>query len=119
MEPNEPHYVEVYRARNIAQAHVLKGLLEGEGIPALVENDLLQGAVGDIPVGWATSPRVLVEAQNALRARAIAEQFDASQAASRDQDVEDEARCLACGELLWEEEDRCRACGWSYGDGGG
>ena len=113
MASNEPRDVEVYRARNIAQAHLLKGLLENEGIPAQVENDLLQGAVGDIPMGWATAPRILVEVHNALRARTIVEEFDATQAASQG-DEEDVSRCLACGKPMAEDEDRCPACGWSY-----
>jgi hypothetical protein len=123
MAVNEPRFVEVYRARNIALAHLLAGLIEQEGIPVQIENDLLQGAVGDIPMGWSTIPRILVEAHNGLRARAIAEEFDANQATTHvdsefGANETDSANCLSCGKPLPEDEDRCPACGWSY-DGQG
>ena len=110
MSSDEPRPVEIYRARNIALAHLLKGVLEREGIPALIENDLLQ--VGEAPVGWTTMPRVLVDADQVLEARAIAEEFDANQA--RDSAGDATEQCLSCGAPLPEDEDHCPACGWSY-----
>ncbi len=64
----EQNLVEVYRAKNSPAAHVLKAALEEAGITAVVEGDLLQGALGEIPLGWSSSPRVLVETGDVPRA---------------------------------------------------
>jgi RimJ/RimL family protein N-acetyltransferase len=63
--------VEVYRAANAPQAHVVCDRLEAEGIPARVDGDFLQGALGGLPVGWSASPRVLVAESYAKKARQI------------------------------------------------
>ena len=63
--------VELYRARNLPEAHALLMALEREGILARVENEMLQAAVGGLPAGSATAPRVLVGPadEDAARAR--------------------------------------------------
>ena len=58
-------FVEVYRARNAPQAHLLRGTLEEAGIAVRIEGELLQGLAGELPMGWASAPRVLVEAPRA------------------------------------------------------
>lgn len=40
----------VYEAENIIDAHLVKGLLEQQGIPAFVRGEYLAGGVGDLPV---------------------------------------------------------------------
>ena len=40
----------VYEAENIIDAHLVKGMLELEGIPAFVRGEYLTGAMGDLPV---------------------------------------------------------------------
>lgn len=39
----------VYEAENIIDAHLVKGLLEQQGIPAFVKGEYLTGAIGDLP----------------------------------------------------------------------
>lgn len=39
----------VYRAENIIDANLVKGLLEREGIQAFVNGSYLQGGVGELP----------------------------------------------------------------------
>lgn len=68
--------VEVYRAKDTPQAHVLRMALEDEGIPVFVEGDQLQQAVGALPTGWSIAPRILVEEHHAARARALLEQWE-------------------------------------------
>jgi hypothetical protein len=70
--------VEVYRAKDSVQAHLLRSALEDEGIRAVVEGDLLQGALGEVPVGWSTAPRLLVEESEAAKARALLERWESS-----------------------------------------
>jgi predicted RNA-binding Zn-ribbon protein involved in translation (DUF1610 family) len=66
----------IYVAGSFQQAHLLKDLLAGMGIRAMVENDVLQGGSGVDVLGWATSARVVVAEEDAPRARDIALQFD-------------------------------------------
>ena len=71
---SDSELVEVYRARDSQQAHLLRAALEDRGIRALVEGDLLQGALGGVPVGWSSAPRLLVQAEDAgLAQQLIAE----------------------------------------------
>ena len=39
----------VYTASNTIEAHLVKILLNGEGIEALISGDYLQGAMGELP----------------------------------------------------------------------
>jgi hypothetical protein len=75
---SEGRLVEVYRAKDGPQAHLLKSALEQAGIRALVEGDLLQGAVGELPAGWSSAPRILVQEADAARARALLERWEGS-----------------------------------------
>jgi hypothetical protein len=40
----------VYRAENIIDAHLVRNVLEGAGIPAHVGGEYLTGAMGELPV---------------------------------------------------------------------
>ena len=71
--------VEVYRAKDISQAHILRSTLENAGIPALVEGDSLLSAIGEIPGGWSSAPRILVEEDHVPTARLLLEQWECSQ----------------------------------------
>jgi hypothetical protein len=115
MDFTDPKFVEVYRARNLPEAHSIRIALEESGIRVQIEGELLQGGIGDLPPGWATAPRILVEESQIAAARKIIEKAE-TQATSRSDDGEpDEAiRCLACGKLMAEGETLCRACGWTY-----
>lgn len=73
---NERQLVEIYRARDSLQAHLLKSALEEAGIRAVVEGDLLQSGIGEIPAGWSTAPRITVEEADAASAREILEKLE-------------------------------------------
>ena len=72
---SERSWVEIYRAKDSPQAHLMKSALEDSGIRAAVEGDLLQGAVGE-PGEWWAAPRIMVAECDALKARAILEQLE-------------------------------------------
>lgn len=40
----------VYEAENLIDAHLVKGLIEAEGIPAFVRGEHLAGGIGELPV---------------------------------------------------------------------
>ena len=108
----EQNLVEVYRAKNSPQAHMLKAALEEAGISAVVEGDLLQGALGEVPLGWTSSPRVLVESADVPKALEIIRQSETARTEARQS--HHQVMCLSCGTPLDEDEDTCPECGWSY-----
>ena len=79
---SERRLVEVYRAKDSVQAHLLRSTLEEAGIRTLINGDLLQGALGELPAGWASSPRLLVEEDDAANARSLLERWESSQSKS-------------------------------------
>ena len=40
----------VYSAQNPVEAHIIKGLLEQQGIQAIVNGEYLQGGIGELPL---------------------------------------------------------------------
>lgn len=110
----DPKYVEVYRARNLPEAHSIRLALEESGIRVQIEGELLQGAVGELPPGWMTVPRLLVKKSQLLAAQKVIEQHSQMQKESRGDEPEEVTRCLACGKEMAEGNEKCPSCGWSY-----
>jgi len=67
----------VYRAANITDAHLIRQMLEAEGIPAFIQGEYLQGAVGELPAN--TEVFVQVADENAIAARAIVDEWDSAE----------------------------------------
>ena len=68
---------EIYRAEHPVQAHLLRGLLEAEGIEAAVVGEFSFNVRGEAPLTTETLPRVCVENEaDVPRAREIAMSFD-------------------------------------------
>ena len=53
-----PEMTNVYSASSIMDAYLIKGLLESEGIPAVVVGDSLQGGIGELPVAGLITVKV-------------------------------------------------------------
>jgi membrane protease YdiL (CAAX protease family) len=101
--------VELYRARELPEAHALAARLEAAGVPAVVDDQNPQGVVREVPGGQAAAPRVLVVADHLPAARAVLTGF------LRPPGVPARGlTCLAC-EAPMGEADICPACGWTYG----
>jgi hypothetical protein len=66
----------VYRAKNLQEAQLLCNTLEDEGIRAMVANASLGDGAAVEMFGWPTLARVVVEKEDAVRAREIAVDFD-------------------------------------------
>src|SRR5262245_17426442 len=110
---SERDLIEVYRARDSLQAHLLEAALESAGIRAVIEGDLLQGAIGEAPAGWSGAPRILVDSRDAPAVRAIITRLESGSAAGpAGDDV-----CLACGSPMRGKDETCPACGWTYRGG--
>lgn len=69
--PADVQLVEVYRAKNVPQAHILRSALEEAGIRVFVEGEMLQAAMGEVPFGWQTAPRLMVAASDFAQAREL------------------------------------------------
>ncbi len=112
----EHDLVEIFRAKNMSQAVLLKAALEEEGIRCVVENDPLDNAPGALTLGWSTDPRLMVEAPDEVRATEIAKQFDKEEVdgiegTGKGADVD---TCLQCGKVMPAGADVCPACGWTF-----
>jgi hypothetical protein len=109
--------VEIYRAKNVPQAMLLQLALEEEGIRSTLENAVLEGAAGEVALGWSTAPRIMVDSANEQKARDIAVSFDQAEVngAEGSDKEEDADACLECGKPMPAGAEVCAACGWSYG----
>ena len=67
----------VYRAANLSDAHLLRQMMEAEGIPAFVQGEFLQGAVGELPAN--TEVFVRVPDHHVEAARAVVEDWERSE----------------------------------------
>lgn len=96
--------VVIYTAATPQEAFLLRDALAEAGIRALVSNEALQAAAGDVPLGWSIAPRLLVAPEDAADARRLAEQYEQRRQSGRtllDDDVPLEkpaavARCPDC-----------------------
>ena len=82
MTTSLPEFVEIYRPKNLMQAHAIRMALEDSGVNVRIEGELLQSAVGEIPLGWDTLPRILVDSSQLNIAREIVDRSDARPAAA-------------------------------------
>lgn len=123
MATDNTKLVEVYRAPSSPIAHTIRLMLENEGITTFVDGDFLQGAIGEVPLGSMTDPRVLVKEADHAKARQLIEDSEhakaeaiAEEAAETTEvEVDEHTKCLACGTPM-DDQDTCPNCGWSYDD---
>ncbi len=135
--------VEAYRASHPVQAHALRFALEEAGIRVVIQNEALQDGIGDLPSGWSSAPRLMVEESQLAAAREIISQTDHSDTASlgltpsetataltaaffgiagvalapgaiAEPEQVESTRCLACAAIMAEAQSTCPKCGWSY-----
>ena len=115
MSVPHPDLTEIYRARNSAEASAIHIALEDAGIPSHIDGEMLQGALGEMVLGWSAAPRILVEESRAQEARELINRLQPQTTRPADEDEsDDDSRCLACGHELKEDSARCPNCGWSY-----
>lgn len=99
----------VYSARDLAEAHFVKGLLATEQIPAVIESGALQAVLGAIPVNPESLPSVWVEEEYTERAmQIIGEMQHGGPAATEAQRT---WTCPRCGEVLEGQFSNCWKCG--------
>ncbi len=100
----------VYTAHDPTEAHLVKGLLEAEGIEAIVQGEHLFPLRGSLPVTSDTNPSVWVaNDMDFNRGRTIAQAYD--HGARADREGAPHWRCLRCGENLEGQFTACWKCG--------
>lgn len=107
----------IYSARDSMEAHFLKGLLEAEDIPAVVQGEALASVLGEIPVTKSTLPNVLVDDDDVARALPIVERFRERDERSAEQPADAQTHqtwtCPKCGEKVETQFTECWKCGTS------
>lgn len=102
--------IEIYRAAHPALAHLLRGLLEAEGIEAVVTGEQAFSLRGETPITTETLPRVSVlNDADAGRAREIAVAFDRGRPDTGPAGIN--WICPACGESVEGQFALCWNCG--------
>lgn len=102
----------VYTAKNPADAHLLKALLEGEGIQADVIGEFLYNCRGEVPITRDTLPSVwVVDDSDCEKAEEIIRQYGLTENGAR-HDGED-WKCPGCGETNEGPFTDCWQCGRS------
>lgn len=85
----------IYRAANLADAHLVRQLLESGGVPAFVQGEYLQGAVGELPAN--TEVFVHVHDAHVDAARAVVADWESSEPVAFDDEDPDDAGHDASG----------------------
>jgi hypothetical protein len=96
---------------------VLQSELEEQGIRTAILNEATGGALGGLPFTVAYPELWLANDEDEPRAREIAERFVAEkdQVVEIDPRTDPEAKCRACGYLLYKlPERRCPECGTTF-----
>ncbi len=83
----------IYRAANIADAHLIRQMLEAEGIHAFIQGEYLQGAVGELPAN--TEILVQVGNDDYDAARAVVERWESADVEAIEDDEEDTPKYAA------------------------
>lgn len=85
--------ITIYRAANITDAHLIRQMLEAEDIPAFIQGEYLQGAVGEVPAN--TEVLVQVSNQDYAAARALVENWESAVVEETEEDAEDASQYAA------------------------
>ncbi len=103
---------QVYVAKNPAEAHLLKEILESGSIQAVVRGEFLWGARGELPIAPETCPSVwVIDDADYERAMEVIKDFRSEQTNS---DLESkEWKCKQCGESNEGQFTECWQCGAS------
>ena len=97
--------IQAYVANSLAQAHLIKGFLDAEGIFAVVRGEHLQGIAGEIPVTFDTLPSIWVGDGDRERARELIDR------ALKSELVLEDWTCAECGEVVEGQFTECWQCG--------
>lgn len=98
---------QVFVARDITEAHFIRGLLESQGLSVMVRGEHLQALAGDVPFPDAYPSVWILDDDFEARARSIVTEYEANVRVKSERHW----RCQLCGEDLEEQFTTCWACG--------
>ena len=105
----------VYTARDEMDANFVQGLLQREGIQAVVQGQSLGSAWGTLPLSAESLPTVWVEDGDVARAAPVIEAYRQTDRANADEAANERPRttwpCPNCGERVEEQFTQCWKCG--------
>jgi hypothetical protein len=104
----------IYGARDLAEAHFVKGLLEAEEIPAVIQGGALQAVLGEVPMTPESLPSVMVNERDAERAMQIVNEMKHGGPAATESQVA--WKCPKCGEEIEGQFSSCWKCGAEKSD---
>jgi hypothetical protein len=93
------------KAASLPDAHILRGVLEQEGIDVHVFNENAQSGVGHLPVAEALPELWVADEKDFRRAQDVVRRFEAAPR------IEASVRCSACGEDNPGNFQVCWSCG--------
>ncbi len=101
----------VYVARDPAEAHIVKGLVETHDIPCILKGEQLFAGRGGLPAGLDTQPSVwVVDNRDCKMAGQIAMEYDRA-LTSEIGDNDRQWRCPVCSEEIDAQFSECWQCG--------
>jgi hypothetical protein len=104
----------VYTARDEMDASFVRGLLQQEGIEAVVQGQALGEIWGNLPLSAESSPTVWVPEADVERARPVIDEYRRTDEANAVDDAERPRAtwvCPNCGERVEEQFTQCWKCG--------
>lgn len=102
----------LYSAMNPTEAHLLRGVLESEGIEAIVRGEFLWTARGEVPLTTDTAPSVwVVNDEDYEQAMEIVVEFKAPENAAGSENKD--WKCDKCNETNEGQFTECWNCGAS------
>src|SRR4051812_3070721 len=99
----------VYEARDLAEAELVKGMIESEEIEVIVQDGALQGVLGETAVSSEALPTVWVNDEDIARAQVIVNEF--KQGGPATEESQFTWTCPKCGEVLQGQFTTCWNCG--------
>jgi len=100
----------IYTAMNLTDAHLVRGLLESEGIEAVVQGEFLWTARGEVPITTDTAPSVwIADDANYERAMEVVNKLQSSEESSDPENKE--WKCDKCNETNEGQFTECWRCG--------
>lgn len=96
----------LYKASSLADAHLLRDLLEEDGLDVCIVNENLHSLIGELPFGMVLPEVWVKDSRHVFMARAVLEEYLKRKA----KPVTGERSCAACGEQNPENFEVCWKC---------
>jgi hypothetical protein len=100
---------QVFWSHDVTEAHFVKGLLESQGLSALVRGEALAGLAGGIPLADACPSVWILDDDREEQARAVIKDYDTASAMQTAHNAG--WQCPNCGQELEPQFSGCWACG--------